>query len=235
MAPTGGFNFKIWPSLAIIMALAHRSESAGHETTDQRKITRKWQDVGTRFAEVNSAQFVLRWTRGSFIPYTDLSLTEINISAGNVLEDTVKLFLCQNTERSQRNVTSSEWRRTWNFTPTSTDTGSLVSNNQGHHYCSLKPLDATNLENGYPTAHMPFSAKFGKERFNDNWAMCFCTQYQKQTPLLLWKHARTQFAVVLNTEGERGLLLWKCVLSDQMSCTGRKWILGWLAPRGTLY
>ena len=42
-----------------------------------------------------------------------------------MLEDTVKLFLCQNTERSQRNFTSSEWRRTWNFTPTPKDTGSL--------------------------------------------------------------------------------------------------------------
>lgn len=133
MAPTGGFNFKIWPSLAIIITLAHRSESAGHQATDRRKITRKWQDVGTRFTEVNSEQFVPRWTWGSFIlwfiPYTDLSLTEINISAGNVLEDTIKLFLCQSTERSQRNFTSSEWRRTWNFTPTSTDRGSLVPNN----------------------------------------------------------------------------------------------------------
>jgi hypothetical protein len=172
MALTGGFNFKIWPSLAIIMALAHRSESAGHQATDQRKITRKWQDVGTRFTEVNSAQFVPRWSWGSFIPYTDLTLTEINISAGNVLEDTVKLFLCQNTQCSQTNVTSSEWRRTWNFTPTSTDTGGLVSINQGHHYCSLKPLDATNFENDYPTAHVSFSATFGKERVNDNWAMC---------------------------------------------------------------
>lgn len=173
MAPTGGFNFMIWPSLAIIIALAHRSESAGHQATDRRKITRKWQDAATRFTEVNSTQFLLRWTRGSFIPYTDLSLTEINISAGHVLEDTVKLFLCQNTESSQRNVTSSEWRRTWNFTPTSTKTGILVSNNQGHHYCSLMPLDATNFENGYPTATVSFSATSGTEIVNDSCAMCF--------------------------------------------------------------
>lgn len=172
MAPTGGFNFKIWPSLAIIIALADRSESAGHQVTDRRKITRKWQDAGTRFTEENSAQFVPRWTWCSFIPYTDLSLTEINISGGNVLGDTVKLFLCQNTERSQRNFASSEWRRTWNIMPTSTDTESLVSNNQGHHYCSLKLLDATNFENGYPTAKVSFSATFGKERVNDNCAMC---------------------------------------------------------------
>jgi hypothetical protein len=174
MAPTGGFNFKIWPSLGIIIALAHRSESAGHQAIDRRKITRKWQDAGSRFTEVNSAQFLPRWTWGSFIPYTDLSLTEINISADNVLEDTVKLFLCQNTERSQRSFTSSEWRRTWNFMPTSTDTGSLVSNNhQGQHYCLLKPLDITHFENGYPTAKVSFSATFGKERVNDSCVMCF--------------------------------------------------------------
>jgi hypothetical protein len=209
MAPTGGFNFKIWPSLAIIIALAHQSESAGHQAIDRRKITRKWQDAGTRFTEANNAEFVPRWTWDSFIPYTDLSLTEINISKGNVLEDTVKLFLCQNTDRSQRNITSSEWRRTCNFTPTPTDTGSLVSNNQGLHYCSLKLLDATNFENGYPTVKVSFSATSGNERVSDSCVMCFSHTKQMQTPLLLWKHARTQSTVVLDTEEETGLLALK--------------------------
>jgi hypothetical protein len=59
----------------------------------------------------NSAEFVPRWSSGSFILLTDLSVTEINISAGNVLEATVKLFLCQNTVLSQRYFTSSEKRR----------------------------------------------------------------------------------------------------------------------------
>jgi len=37
----------------------------------------------------------------------------------------------------------------------------------------------------------------------------FRSQYQKQTPLLLWMHARTQSAFVLDTEGETGLLAFK--------------------------
>jgi len=173
MAPTGGFNFK---DLTIAShyngfgASKWKCRSSSHRP---KKNNSEVTECGNKFTEVNSAQFVPRWTWSSFIPYTDLSLTEINISAGDVLEDTVKLFLCQNTECSQRNVTSSEWRRTWNFTPTSTDTGSLVSNNQGHHYCSLMPLDATNFENGYPTAHVSFSATFGKETVNDSCDTCF--------------------------------------------------------------
>jgi uncharacterized membrane protein len=121
-----------------------------------------------------------------------------------VLEDTAKLFLCQNTERSQRNFTSSEWRRTLNFTPTSIDTGSLVLNNQGHHYCSLKPLDATNFENGYSTAKVSFSATFSKERVNDSCVMCFShTISDANTSAAVEACPNT---VVLDTKEETGLL-----------------------------
>lgn len=37
----------------------------------------------------------------------------------------------------------------------------------------MKPLHATNFEKGYLTAKVSFSATFGKERVNDNCAMCF--------------------------------------------------------------
>jgi len=37
----------------------------------------------------------------------------------------------------------------------------------------MKPLHATNFEKGYPTAKVSFSATCGKERVNDNCAVCF--------------------------------------------------------------
>jgi hypothetical protein len=88
--------------------------------------------------------------------------------------------------------------------PTSTDTGSLVSNNQSHHYCSLKPLDATNLENDYPTSHVSFSATFGKERVNDNWAMCFLhTISNANTSAALEAHPNTVPSCIGHRRGNR--------------------------------
>lgn len=107
--------------------------------------------------------------------------------------------------------------------------------NQGHHYCAPKALDSTNFENGYLTVKVSFQSHLAKTESMTAVLCAFRTQIQTATLLLLWKWARTQSTVELDTERKQDFWHWKRILSDQMSCSSRKWILGWLAPGEILY
>jgi hypothetical protein len=66
-------------------------------------------------------------------------------------------------------------RRAYNFTPTPVDRRTLkssVSNDPGDCCCCASPLDATSLENGYPTTEELVCSAVSEERVCNSCATC---------------------------------------------------------------